>query len=522
MTALRAERKSSVSPYQSMILRSLRSGNPEAVQALIDRGADLRYLREGGYNALLDALHGRDVGRDARLLDLLKLLVEHGIDLNVVSGDQESALRVLSRLGRFDCVRLLLDAGALEDHLAWTPLLKAVSNEDVAAVSRLIRGGAALEERDWWSRTPWLVAALTGNLEIAGLLQRAGADVGAKGRCGQPALLYAIEGHRTGMLRWLLDLGHDVEEADEFGITPLMYAADQGHRDGLDLLIRSGAKIDRMRRGATALSKATSREVVERLLDAGADPQHLSVRGRRALLGLTRSPLDKPAGGLADVGDDEFERACLRRFGRSNPELIDEPFWLGMIRSGAGADEGMRKFAGRSRPVGGPLWSAQRFGQSLTFLPDGRIVQIGGEHEDAHDPNFCIYNDVFVHEADGAIRIYGYPKQDFPPTDFHTATLVMDAIYVIGSVGYRGERLYGGTPVYRLDLSTFRIDRLETSGDCPGWIYKHRAVASSPHEIRVNGGSVATSVGGAEARTRNSRAFVLDLRTLMWRAGGDG
>jgi hypothetical protein len=40
---------------------------------------------------------------------------------------------------------------------------------------------------------------------------------------------------------------------------------------------------------------------------------------------------------------------------------------------------------------------------SLTLLPDGRAIQIGGEHEDYYDPDFCIYNDVFVHEPDRSI-----------------------------------------------------------------------------------------------------------------------
>ena len=89
------------------------------------------------------------------------------------------------------------------------------------------------------------------------------------------------------------------------------------------------------------------------------------------------------------------------------------------------------------------MWSwflalAKRFGQSLTLLPDGLAVQIGGEHEDYYDPDFCIYNDVFVHERDGSITIYGYPESAFPPTDFRTATLVGDSIYVIGSLGSRG------------------------------------------------------------------------------------
>jgi hypothetical protein len=112
-----------------------------------------------------------------------------------------------------------------------------------------------------------------------------------------------------------------------------------------------------------------------------------------------------------------------------------------------------------------------RFGQSITCLPDGRVVQIGGEHEDYYDPDFCIYNDVFVHGSEGSIAIFGYPEAVFPPTDFHTATLVDGAIYLIDSLGYVGTRRYGQTPVHRLDVGTYRMERQDASGEQPGWIY---------------------------------------------------
>src|SRR5262245_44697266 len=106
------------------LVAALHDGDPAAVSALIAAGHDTRYPREHGYTALLDAVHGRDVARDARLLDLLALLVAHGATLDGVSTYRESALRVLSHIGRFDAVRLLLDAGADESQLGWTPLIK--------------------------------------------------------------------------------------------------------------------------------------------------------------------------------------------------------------------------------------------------------------------------------------------------------------------------------------------------------------------------------------------------------------
>ena len=52
------------------LLTALGEGDPQKVRALIEAGADVCYKRDDGYDALLDAIHGRDVRRDPRLLEL--------------------------------------------------------------------------------------------------------------------------------------------------------------------------------------------------------------------------------------------------------------------------------------------------------------------------------------------------------------------------------------------------------------------------------------------------------------------
>ena len=155
--------------------------------------------------------------------------------------------------------------------------------------------------------------------------------------------------------------------------------------------------------------------------------------------------------------------------------------------------------------------------ESINELPDGRIIEIAGEHEDSYDPEFCIYNDVTVHHADGSFDIYGYPKEIFPPTDCHTATLVGRYIYLIGSIGYRGERRYGDTPVYRLDIESFEIEELKTSGEKPGWIHGHKATLSGESDIRIVGGRVCVLGEGKEQTSDNRCEYSLNLGSLQWR-----
>lgn len=181
------------------------------------------------------------------------------------------------------------------------------------------------------------------------------------------------------------------------------------------------------------LSRARSRAIITRLLDAGADPADAN---QRVILGLQASAEEA----LAEFTPDQFQQLCSRKFG--------------------------------------------------------------------------IYNDVFVHKGNGTIAVYGYPESECPPTDFHTATLVGDFIYVIGSLGYLGTRRHGETPVYRLNVHTLRMDRLHASGDAPGWIFRHRAVAVPPLGIRVWGGKVALAGDDVELTEQNFGSYILDLDRL--------
>lgn len=163
------------------------------------------------------------------------------------------------------------------------------------------------------------------------------------------------------------------------------------------------------------------------------------------------------------------------RMGESNPQRLNNPVWEWLIRSRLNAFLASERMDGPDAMEAGPGWCFDRFGQSSTELPDGRVVFIGGEHEDSYDPDFYIYNDVVVQHPDGAIDIFGYPRDVFSPTDFHSATLVGNRLIIIGRLGYLEERHPGSTPVFVLDLDTWTISSVLTHGTPPGWIQGHTA-----------------------------------------------
>jgi hypothetical protein len=215
------------------------------------------------------------------------------------------------------------------------------------------------------------------------------------------------------------------------------------------------------------------------------------------------------------------------RYGTTHPERVDNELWEMSIRKGwSGYDLSQHRPAKRSVDPRhqkfwhssyrdsdpGPFWSWQRFGRTSTKLPDGRIIHIAGEHEDSYDADFCIYNDVVVEHPDGRYDFYLYPMEAFPPTDFHSATLIGDEIFLIGSLGYQDLRRVGETQVLKLDTRTLRIVAIQTTGDGPGWISDHTAERTGETTILVISGDVTTDAG----LQTNTGIFELDVATGTW------
>jgi hypothetical protein len=257
-----------------------------------------------------------------------------------------------------------------------------------------------------------------------------------------------------------------------------------------------------------ALSLAANEPVIRQLVKAEEDLTDINKEMRRLLTRMEGSE-------KLHVTRDEYLSGRYLRFGRSNPEEMNVPFWREMVQTGINAYQAEMQFDNPNN-CDKPVWCFDRFGTSFTELPDGRFVQIAGEHEDYYDPDFCIYNDVFIHERSGKFQIFGYPKDVFPPTDFHTATYFDGFIYIIGGLGYQGERQFGTTPVYRLNCKTWKIQTVNISGESPGWIYKHKAVLTNDSTVVIVGGTVCREKDGQEDHTDNNEQYRLDLKTMHW------
>jgi Ankyrin repeats (3 copies)/Ankyrin repeat len=441
-------------------------------------------------------------------------LIAAGADVNEKTKYSETPLRVASIKSRFDVVKLLFEQGANPEHLKWTSTFHAIAFGSSDELAKIFNEEKDLNIRDTWDRTPFLLAVQVGDIEKVKVLLDSGANLHDVWRSDKNALEFAIQSDNADMLNFLIEQGLDSEKYNDFGYTPLIQACEDNAVNCVKALIDLGVDIFKKDRGQfcreAALSHTRNSEIAKLLISKGADINELSGGNevRIKLLGLEQTE-------SLSSSEEEYQQGKLRRFGKSNPELCHYKFWYDMVRYGKTAWQAKDIF-GEASYSEKPIWCYELYGKSITDLGNGQFIEIGGEHEDHYDPDFCIYNEVFHHKGNGDFDIYMYPKEVFPPTDNHTATLVGKFIYIVGNLGYPANREFGTTPVYRLSTENFSIEKLTTNGVGPGWIYNHIAVLEDDNTICIKEGTIAIFKEEQEFHESNKFDFKLDFNTLEW------
>ncbi|KAB8078227.1 GDPD-domain-containing protein [Aspergillus leporis] len=111
----------------------------------------------------------------ANFVDIVKLLVDAGVDINYQDDQGETALHVAARFGHHMCAKILLegnhdqkaDTELAEHTYSWTPLFIACVDGSLNVVDLLIEAGADLEKPDSSGWTAKEHASLRGHLDIA-------------------------------------------------------------------------------------------------------------------------------------------------------------------------------------------------------------------------------------------------------------------------------------------------------------------------------------------------------------------
>jgi ankyrin repeat protein len=201
-----------------LLIAARQDGAYPVVKLLIEKGADIKVLDSvpdffsgPGLNALMLAAKTSDVRT-------VKLLAEHGLDVNAKNPNGDTALFEAAWAGNTDVVRYLISKGA-----------------DV---------NAEMAKFPFKGFTALAIAAAVDHTEIADMLIAAGARVNARNGAGYEPLQWAAMSERgdARLVRSLIAAGADVNVKGAFDETALTWAARRGHTAIVDALKEAGAQ----------------------------------------------------------------------------------------------------------------------------------------------------------------------------------------------------------------------------------------------------------------------------------------
>ena len=274
----------------------------EIAKRLIAAGASVEAANRFGTTALGQA------AREGHL-DMVDLLLAHGAEINARNVGGATPLYIAADSDRTAVVHRLLAKGAdpnLARNNGLTPLTAAAYNGNADIVADLLAHHANPNRPDNTEKTAILYAAAKGFTPVVQLLLKAGVDPKAAYGNRLTALMWAA-GYADGagiddaqnVAKLLIDHGALLDAADNRGRTALMIAAETGHLEMVDLLLKRGA--DRELRDKRAKARSTwpptrrSRRAAERSARVPGAAQHVVMRCRLGTVPPARNGPDQRA-----------------------------------------------------------------------------------------------------------------------------------------------------------------------------------------------------------------------------------
>jgi ankyrin len=331
------------------LIEAVRNQDHDAVRDLLARRVDVNAPQPDGATALHWAVHWED-------LELADLLIGARANVNVANDLGVTPLAMASSSGNAALVGRLLVAGANPDAAlssGETALMAAARAGSLEAVNALVDRGADVNATETTHRQSALMWAVANtHPEVTRVLLAHGADVHA--RSATRTRVFSMGGSRSA---GSASGGISLEEVEQGGSTPLLFAARSGDLESARLLVAAGADVqDTTADGNTALVIAAHSghgSLAVFFLDEGADA-HAAPLGYTALHAavvrgnlLDRDLLNRdPGAGVHLV------RALLAHGADPNARLI----------KGTPVRRWSHDFAFMARWVGAtPFWLASKF-----------------------------------------------------------------------------------------------------------------------------------------------------------------
>ncbi|WP_025123476.1 MULTISPECIES: ankyrin repeat domain-containing protein [unclassified Serratia (in: enterobacteria)] len=182
--------------------------------------------------------------------EALKSCLDKGVDINAANRQGRTAITIASLNKHYDCVALLIAAGAdidKQDQTCFNPFLLSCLNNDLTLLRLVLPANPDLDRLTRFGGVGITPASEKGHVDIVReLLTRTEINVNHTNFVGWTPLLEAIVLNDGGakqqeIVKLLLDHGANPHMTDKYGKSPLTLAREKDYREIAELLIAAGA-----------------------------------------------------------------------------------------------------------------------------------------------------------------------------------------------------------------------------------------------------------------------------------------
>lgn len=143
-----------------------------------------------------------------------------------------------------EVVRLIQEGASVNESIyPITPLCLAAKHGNLEMATLLLKEGANIDQARLDHSTPLYIATKRGHLEMVKLLLEKGANINQADDLDKTPLYIASKNGHLKIVEALLQKGADINQADYYGETPLFSAAINGHLGVVNALLKANAQI---------------------------------------------------------------------------------------------------------------------------------------------------------------------------------------------------------------------------------------------------------------------------------------